>query len=323
MPALADLARPPAHRGPLIAAGAVVLALGVALTEIRLDDELARGWHVLIVGATAALFLWLAQATRGEGGRPRSHESVLLVTGLLALYVALLRVADLVSHFGDDFPAGSFVWTSVLLGAVASVAAAQHRSAVCALIAALAFGVAVLSSANWIFDATSETTYRWLLLLLAATYAFVSLGLRGGSPRASEQLVNAAGFAILVLGASGLLLGGFLFGIGQTEPLPDGWELVVLVAGCGLLAYAAADRAPGPAYLGVFNLVVFVGATAFGQDTLEWWPAVLLVLGAGVLLVGLRPRRPLPPEPAPYTAGDLPLAARAADDDVVVRVERE
>ncbi len=33
-----DLLRPPAHRGPLIAAGAVVLALGIVLEELRLGD---------------------------------------------------------------------------------------------------------------------------------------------------------------------------------------------------------------------------------------------------------------------------------------------
>ena len=37
---LLDLLRPPAHRGPLIAAGAVVLAVGVVLEELRLDDKL-------------------------------------------------------------------------------------------------------------------------------------------------------------------------------------------------------------------------------------------------------------------------------------------
>ena len=43
-----DLLRPPAHRGPLIAAGAVVLAVGVVLEELRLGDKLPIGVHVLI-----------------------------------------------------------------------------------------------------------------------------------------------------------------------------------------------------------------------------------------------------------------------------------
>ena len=41
-----------------------------------------------------------------------------------------------------------------------------------------------------------------------------------------------------------------------------------------------------------------------------------------MLVAGLRPRRPLPPEPDPYRAGEAPLAARADDGEIVVRVRR-
>lgn len=327
MSALADLARPPAHRGPLIAAGSVLLAVGVGLVQLRLEDELGRGWHTAIPLVVAALVLWLAFQERPEGGAPPGHVSVLLVTGLALLYLGLLRFADLVSEFGGDFPAGSFVWTSLLVAGVALYGAGRRNSAVCALIAAVAVGIAVLSAVNWIFDATSATTYRWLLLLLAVAYAIVSLGLRGGNPRHSEQLVNAAGFAILsiaLVAAFGALFGIFAFEPAPPQdPLPDGWELVLLVAGCGLVAYAAVDRTPGPAYLGVAILVAFVGLAGSSEGNLEWWPAIVLAFGVGVLVAGLRPRRPLPPEPAPYTKDDLPLAARSAEDDVTVRVVEE
>ena len=39
-----------------------------------------------------------------------------------------------------------------------------------------------------------------------------------------------------------------------------------------------------------------------------------------MLLAGLRPRRPLPPEPDAYRAGEAPLAARADEDELVIRV---
>ena len=38
------------------------------------------------------------------------------------------------------------------------------------------------------------------------------------------------------------------------------------------------------------------------------------------MLAGLRPRQPLPPEPNAYGAGGRPLATRAGEDEVVVRV---
>ena len=51
----------------------------------------------------------------------------------------------------------------------------------------------------------------------------------------------------------------------------------MLAAGCGLIAYGAVDRAPGPAYLGVANLVVFTSRRAISDDeTLLFWPLLLL-----------------------------------------------
>ena len=98
---------------------------------------------------------------------------------------------------------------------------------------------------------------------------------------------------------------------------------MLLGAGFGLVAFGALDRSPGPAYLGVLNLVLFILAVDGSETaTLYWWPLVLIAGGASMLLAGLRPRRPLPPEPAPYRAGEAPLAARADDDEIVIRVHR-
>jgi hypothetical protein len=102
--------------------------------------------------------------------------------------------------------------------------------------------------------------------------------------------------------------------------LPGFWELVVLAAGCGLIAYGAVDRVPGAAYLGVANLLAFVAVSVIGaEETLRWWPLVLILLGLGAMAAGLRPLRPLPPEPDPYRAGEQPLAARA-DEEITLRV---
>ena len=38
------------------------------------------------------------------------------------------------------------------------------------------------------------------------------------------------------------------------------------------------------------------------------------------MAAGLRPRRPLPPEPPAYRAGDRPLASTSDGDETVVRV---
>jgi hypothetical protein len=105
----------------------------------------------------------------------------------------------------------------------------------------------------------------------------------------------------------------------ETIVLGGFWQAVLLAAGLGLLAFAAVERAPGPAWLGVLNLLAFVSAASHA-DTLYWWPLVLLTAGGAMLAAGLRPRRPLPPEPPGYKAGEAPLAARAEDDEMVFRV---
>ena len=245
---LADLLRPPPHRGPLIAAGAVVLTVAIAIVELRLDDELPRIVHVLILALAAALFLGLGLQAERDGGAPAPPQSVLLVCGLLPLWAGLLRLADLL---GADF--GEFVWTSLVVAAAAAYAAARCDSAICTMLAGIAAGFAVLSAANWLFGANSETTYRWLLLALAVAFALASLVLRGGHPRHAELMVVTGGLAILVIflvAALGALFGAVLpFGIApQSGLLPGFWELVLLVAGCGLVAYGAVDRVPGAAW---------------------------------------------------------------------------
>lgn len=315
-----DLLRPPPHRGPLIAAGAVVLAVGIAAEELRLRTELAAGAHLAILALAAGVILALGLQAPNEGGRPPAYQSVLLVTGLLALYGALLRLADVLG--ADGLTAGALAWTGAVQAAVAAWASARRRSAVCLLIAAVAAGIALLAAFDWIFDPGSFTASRWLLLALSLALVLASLLLRAGAPRHAELLIAAAGLSILAIGLQALVVaafGSFFASLGG-DVLPGFWELVLLGAGCGLVAYGAVDRAPGPAWLGVANLAAFVLAVGLADATLYWWPLALILLGAGAMAAGLRPRRPLPPEPDAYRAGDRPLASRTADEEVVLRV---
>jgi hypothetical protein len=329
-----ELLRPPAHRGPLIASGAVVVTLGIALEELRLSDKLGNGVHLAILVLSAAVMLGLGVQFRPEGGRPPAFQSVLLVCGLGLLYAALLTLANVLGADFDRFSPGAFVWTSLIVGAVATWAALERASAICALIAAVAFAIAVLSFWDWLFHPSGQAAFRWLLALMALALVLFSLVARGGWPRHAEQLVNAAAIAVLAIGLSGVA-GAVVaaispFGAAPSSPLPGFWELVLVAAGCGLIAYGAIDRAPGAAWLGLANLLTFtVAVTAGADETLAWWPLLLLMLGVGTMAAGLRPRAPLPPEPPGYSARDTPLAARSAerlggeslwDDTTVVRV---
>lgn len=319
MGAFRELLHPPGHRGPVIAAGAVVLTTGVALEQVRVDP--GGGAQLLVAAVLAAVLLWLALGTRPAGGPPEAHESVLLVCGLLALAVGLLRLADVLGadFSGDTAPSGAFTWTFAVEALFAGWAAARRSSAVAALLAAVAGAGALLAGWDWVFDPEGVTPYRWLLLLVAVTCAMASLPLRAASPRHAVQMVNAAGLAVLAIPFLQVVEGGFFFGF---DRLPTFWELVLVASGFGLIAYAAADGAPGPAAIGVAALALFIAfQTIAADETLHWWPLVLLVGGGALMALGLRPRAPLPPEPSGYRKDDVPLAARTDGDPI--RVHRD
>lgn len=297
-----DLLHPPPHRGPLIASGALVLTVGVALLQVRMGWSV--GVQLLIAVVLAVTLLWLGLQAPSEGGAPYPHQSVLLVLGLAAFGGVLVRLIDLVGDLRSP-SSGTLVWTSLLECGLAVFVSVRRRSAIAALIAAVAGGASLLAAWDWVVDPRSVTPYRWLLLLLAFVFGLASLALRGESGRHADQMVNAAGSSILLIGLSGA------FGFGD---LPPGWELVVFVAGVSLAAYAAADRAPGAAYLSAANLAAFIAAAA-GDGDVVGWPLLLLVVGSVMLLAGLRPRRPLPPEPDASTRpDDMPLTVRVHRD---------
>jgi hypothetical protein len=315
-----ELLRPPPHRGPLIAAGAVVFAAGLALFELRLVNELSDIVHFLALGAAAALILTLGLQAPNEDGKPPAYQSVLLVTGLLLLEPALLRLGDVLgAEDPADFPAGELTWTLFVVAGVALYAAVRRNSAICLLLASIAGVGSLLSGWEWVFGPGTFTAARWLLLVSAGGLVLGSLALRDRAPRKAELLVDAAGLAILFIALQGLVV--VFLGTGLGTALPDFWELVVFGAACGLIAFGALDRSPGPAWLGLANLVAFIAATGLNADeTLYFWPLALILLGAVAMGAGLRPRQPLPPEPDAYRAGEQPLASRTADDEVVVRV---
>src|SRR3954470_8894641 len=118
-----ELLHPPAHRGPLIAAGALVLSIGGAVVQVRMDWSPAAHFAVAVV--LAVTLLWLGLQAPPHGGAPYPHQSVLLVLGLAASAAALARLADVIGEPGDS---GAIAATSALLAGLAVFVSARRRS---------------------------------------------------------------------------------------------------------------------------------------------------------------------------------------------------
>ena len=293
---------PHPHRGDLIAAGAVPLALGVLLLNVRMGATWGVGVFLVLNALACGLILGMGLLAPLEGEQPRSYQQVLLLAGLLLGFITLVRLAQVLGVHGPLTKAGTDTWIFLIVTVGSVWIARTRRSAVCALIAALAGVGLVLSFVQWVFSPTGIETARCLLLVSAVVLVLGALMRRDRQRRESVYLIDAAGVAIVVLGLTfvGALLGVLTF-VGAPAGAPgSGWKLVLLAAGLGLVAYAGVDEESGPAYLGALILLLFAllaGLPGAGGASVWFWPLALLLIGAVAVGAGLRPRRELPPEP--------------------------
>jgi hypothetical protein len=187
----------------------------------------------------------------------------------------------------------------------------------------VAGGIALEAFVAWVFQPHGIGTFRAVLLAITLACTAGVIRLRDHRRRHAVQLANAAGLAALVLGLTliGILVGNGsgVFQIGadfdRRFGSPFGWELYLLAVGFGLLAYGAADREPGPAYVGTAVLVTFAlltGRSVANRGSLVGWPLFLLIIGGVGIALGLRRVTPLPPEPPPPGGpGSAPSGPRA------------
>lgn len=312
--------RPHPHRGDVIAAAAVPLAVFALIVPLRMVHW-SLGVRFGVVTVVAMLLLTMGWLAELESDAPRAYHSILLIAGLLVLAVALLLFAEVL---GSRRPpgAGGLTWVFAITGVVAVLCARRANSGACTLIAALAVAAAAEACVAWVFAPRGTDAFRATLIVSTVLCGGGVLRFRDRRRRHAVQLMNAGALLTVVLGAT-LLAGPVLFGIGDTlgqhaaAPGGFGWELWILAVGFGVIAYAGADREAGPAYFGVVLLVEFavlVGLPRAGQDSLVGWPLFLLVIGLSGLTIGLRPRRELPPPPGPEpVAPTIPLTREDHD----------
>lgn len=294
MAPLLDAIRPHPHRGDLIAAGVVPLALGIVMVNVRMGGTWGDGALFVVTALAGAFVAALAILAPLEAQTPRAYHSVLLVAALVLVAFTLIRLGQVLG--ADGLGAGLLTWTATLFTVKATWLAARKHSGICTFMAAVGAGVATIAFVNWAFEPESFSTYRWILLLLVLVYIVGHVRLRDSAPRHAPALAIAAGVAVLAQAAVLGRLVPFVL-VGDSS---NGWEFVVLACALGLLAYAAVDSQPGAGYQGFFALVAFalVAGRPHPDATLLGWP-LLLVIGGGIAIgFGLRPREELPPEPS-------------------------
>ena len=287
--------RPLPHRGDVVAAGAVALAALVLLLQLRFDDVWGEGVHFVCAGAAAGFVGALALQSEREGPEPRPYQSALMATTFALAAPALTRLAQLLGSDGLD-SSGTLAWVGGTLAALGLALARARGSALCLLLGAVSLVIALVCFVDWAFSPSGANAFRWLLATLTALLALATVGLRDRSPARAVAVADAGGLAALALGltfAVDQIFAVQTFGPGAGA----GWELFLYACGFGLCAYSAVDRAPGPGWIGAAVLVVTTLVAAGGKATLVGWPLVLGAAAAALLVVGLRPSRPLPPAP--------------------------
>jgi hypothetical protein len=284
----------------VVAAGAVVLTTLVWVLTTRFADAWGAGVHLAYAGVACAFVTTMGLLSPKEGDEPRAYQSVLYVASI-ALFLVVVGQASRVFGVDDVESSGTVTWVLAVVAAFALTFATQRNSAVCTLLGSLAGGLAVIAAVEWIWSPNGFATDRWVLFALAVIFGVAAIGQRDRRPRHGVALIDAAGLAALAIAVSFALGDFFSEGGDSAIGVAWGWELLILTAGFGLIAYSSVDRQPGPAYLGVLNLIAFTAITSLEIDTddatLLGWPLVLAGAAVFLLVIGLRPTTPAPPPP--------------------------
>jgi hypothetical protein len=272
-------------RASALAPAGVGVALLVALVELRMDGPWANGVLLLVAAVPALLLLAEGLAAPGDDPAERAAATVLLVAGLVLAAVAIARLAQVLSSDDIGDAGGTLTWTLALFTAIAVYCHRRSGAVACLLIAALAAVGLLLATVNWIFDTEDVDVYRALLTFSFLVLLAAGLAVTG---RAGTVLVGAAGVTVLASSyATGLFFAFFPGGGG----LGWGWELVTLIQGAALLAYAVQRLEPGPGYLAFFVLAIFATTAAVsgeGSPSLVGWPLALAILTAVAGALGTR-----------------------------------
>jgi hypothetical protein len=314
--AAASRLRPAEGREAAAAVGAVSLGLAAWIIELRMT-QWALGPRFVVAAAIAGVLLAMGWTVPRTGPLARPHQSLLLISGLLVLIIALQLLGEILAghhHLG----AGGEFWTLAVQAGVSAAAARRANSAGCTLIAAFAAAISLLAFVGWAFHPHGFGTFRWILLVESLALAVAAIRLRTAFERHAVQLVNVAGLLALFLVLT--FVGAAAIGqaesrLGTTIPTTyigsagAGWKLYALLAMAALIAYAVVNREPAPGVIGAaiaLSFAVLVGLHGLSGGSLVFWPLFLLIVGGIGVAMSVSGGFPAGPGAGPTTVVGSP-----------------
>jgi hypothetical protein len=317
--------------GLLFAAGAVVLAL-------RKSSDWSD-WAIFAVLFIATLALYGGARLGSQGvGALAPWESAFYTFGIILLPLSLASLVNALDNSADGRING--FWILAVSAAIAVLTALRRGAWWQMLIAGLFATGSWIALWSKILDNPSADTIRWLLIAFAAILLIAAAALARESRPQAADLITAAGIAAVLAGALGIAaFAGGASGVSglvsDNTPKPtQGWNVFLLLVSLALIAYGARSVTRGPGYVGAIGFTVFillVGTDVVARlkgdeaDKVVGWPLILLLVGAGALLVSFvmprmgaggpgapppaapaYPQQQPPPPPPPAYGGQQP-----------------
>ena len=251
----------------------------------------------LYAAAALAFVATLALRAPREGDAPRAYQSALLAVTFALAIPTLARLALLLGSDGLD-SSGTLAWAGGALAALGFGLGAARDSALCILLGAVSLVLAVLGFVDLVFSPGGMQPFRWLLLALVAALAAATVASRDHHPRARRRLRRRRRADRAGAGAD--LRPGSAPRARRRSSVParapaGSCSSTPAASGCAPSRPSTGRRArAGSASRSSLATTVMA---AGGEATLIGWPLVLAVGAGGLLAIGLRPSRPLPPAP--------------------------
>lgn len=273
----------PSH-DPTLAIGSGAFGIAALLAFEREQGWAAFPLLLLIAIPCAVLFAVALAPGRGGGGIGAAPDGRLApwqtVCVLFAIPLLAISIVQFLRVLGKDDPGtGTTTWVLILAGISAVTVAVRLRSPGATVLAATAFGVAALTSINWIDSNAKLATYRDIVLLVGVIFLVVARLLWAEHREHAKQLVPAGGLGLIagaVIGNASAFAAAAL-GL-NLFPIPGkaGWLVVLIVVTLTLFAFAAWQRHGGSAFVGLLGTYYFVVFTGV-KGNLSGWPLLLLL----------------------------------------------